>query len=39
MIFYIFLYSCFYHNNDVGIMQIMGFTYGRNGFEGKKRVS
>ena len=39
MISYVFLYSCFYHNDDVGIMEIMGFTYGRNGFEGKKRVS
>ena len=39
MISYVFLYSCFYHNDDVGIMEIMGFTCGRNGFEGKQRVS
>ena len=39
MISYVFLYSCFYHNDDVCIMEIMGFTCGRNDFEQKKRVS
>ena len=37
MISFVFLYSRFYHNDDVDIIGIMGFTCGRNGFESTSR--